>query len=78
LFSQPPPPCSYISFIAPLPETALHPYLQVDKNLENIKNLNKRLKKTLESVRKGDKIVVDLILMIVIIGIAAYIYQKVK
>jgi len=38
-------------------------------------NLNKRLKKTLESVRKADRFCIDIILLVVLLAIGGYLYN---
>jgi len=51
---------------------------KVDKVNDQLENLNERLRKALESVRKGDRFIVDIILLCVLLGIAGYIYHMVS
>lgn len=51
---------------------------KVDKVNDDLENLNTRLRKALESVRKGDRFIVDIILLCVLLGIAGYIYSMFK
>jgi hypothetical protein len=39
-------------------------------------HLNKKMKKTLDEVRKGDRFIMDIILICVILGIGGYLYQE--
>jgi len=52
---------------------------ETERNVEraNVKliNLNKRLKKTLQSVRKADRFCIDIILLIVLLAIGGYLYN---
>jgi len=48
---------------------------KVDHANDQLENINMRLLKTLESIRKGDRFIVDVILLCVILGIAGYIYH---
>jgi len=50
---------------------------QVDKTQAQLDNLNTRLKNTLEKVRSCDRFVLDIILIIIILGIGAYVYKMV-
>jgi len=50
---------------------------QVDKTQAQLDNLNTRLKNTLEKVRGCDRFVLDFILVIIILGIGAYVYKLV-
>jgi len=50
---------------------------QVDKTQAQLDNLNLRLKNTLEKVRSCDRFVLDIILVIIILGIVAYVYKLV-
>jgi len=52
--------------------------VQVDKTNAELNNINKRLKKTLEKVRKGDRFCIDIILIIIVLAIGGYIYSVVK
>jgi len=51
---------------------------RVDETQATLNNLNKRLKKTLEKVRKGDRFCIDIILLIVVLALGGYIYNVVK
>jgi uncharacterized coiled-coil DUF342 family protein len=51
---------------------------KVDKAQAQLDNLNKRLKNILTKMRKGDRFCVDLILLIIVLGLAAYIYNYVR
>jgi len=48
---------------------------KVEKVNSKIMNLNKRLKKTLEEVRKADRFCIDIILLIVVLAIGGYLYN---
>eukprot|EP01118_Nematostelium_gracile_P020427 TRINITY_DN989_c0_g1_i1.p1 TRINITY_DN989_c0_g1~~TRINITY_DN989_c0_g1_i1.p1 ORF type:complete len:271 (-),score=106.47 TRINITY_DN989_c0_g1_i1:58-870(-) len=48
---------------------------KVVKVNEKLVNLNKRMKKTLEGVRKADRFCIDVILIIIILAIAGYLYN---
>jgi len=48
---------------------------KVEKTNAKLINLNKRLKKTLESVRKADRFCIDIILLVVILAIGGYLYN---
>jgi len=47
----------------------------VEKATANLVNLNKRLKDTIQKVRRADRFCIDIILVIVILGIGAYLYN---
>lgn len=51
---------------------------KVDKVNDQLENLNTRLRKALESVRKGDRFIIDIILLCVLLGIGGYIYSMFK
>jgi len=51
---------------------------KVDKVNDQLENINIRLRKALESVRKGDRFIVDIILICVLLGLCGYIYKLVK
>jgi len=51
---------------------------KVDETNAQLNNLNRRLKKTLEKVRKGDRFCIDIILVIVLLALVGYIYNTVK
>jgi len=52
---------------------------ELDRKVETtnakLLNLNKRLKKTLEQVRKADRFCIDIILLIVVLAIGGYLYN---
>eukprot|EP01111_Echinosteliopsis_oligospora_P002336 TRINITY_DN1343_c0_g1_i1.p1 TRINITY_DN1343_c0_g1~~TRINITY_DN1343_c0_g1_i1.p1 ORF type:complete len:265 (-),score=87.82 TRINITY_DN1343_c0_g1_i1:101-895(-) len=50
----------------------------VEKVNVQLENINIRLRKTLDSIRKGDRFIVDIILLCLILGIGGYIYKMVK
>jgi len=52
--------------------------VKVDKVNDDLENINIRLRKALESVRKGDRFIVDIILLCVLLGLIGYIYSIVK
>lgn len=52
--------------------------IKVDKVNDELENINIRLRKALESVRKGDRFIVDIILLCVLLGLGGYIYSIVK
>jgi len=51
---------------------------RVDETNAQLNNLNRRLKKTLEKVRKGDRFCIDIILIVIVLALAGYIYNIVK
>jgi len=51
---------------------------KVDDVNDQLENLNVRMRKALESVRKGDRFIIDIILLCVLLGIGGYIYSLVK
>jgi len=51
---------------------------KVDKVNDELENINVRLRKALESVRKGDRFIVDIILLCILLGLGGYIYSIVK
>jgi len=51
---------------------------KVDKVNDELENLNTRMRKALESIRKGDRFIIDIILLCVLLGIGGYIYSLVK
>lgn len=51
---------------------------KVDDTQATLNNLNKRLKKTLQKVRKGDRFCIDIILIVIILAIGGYIYNVVR
>lgn len=52
--------------------------IKVDKVNDELENINIRLRKALESIRKGDRFIVDIILLVILLGLAGYIYSIVK
>jgi SYP7 family syntaxin len=50
---------------------------RVDNATTQLQSLNKRLRDTIEKVRKGDKFIIDFILLCVLLAIVGYIYQLV-
>mmetsp|Transcript_29396 Transcript_29396/g.41373 ORF Transcript_29396/g.41373 Transcript_29396/m.41373 type:complete len:274 (+) Transcript_29396:52-873(+) len=48
---------------------------EVDKTQATLNDLNKRMKKILTDVRKADRFMIDLILLIILLGLVAYIYN---
>lgn len=52
--------------------------IKVDKVNDELENINIRLRKALESVRKGDRFIVDIILLVILLGLIGYIYSIVK
>jgi len=49
--------------------------VKVDKVNIELENINVRLKKNLEQVRKADRFIVDIILLCVLLGLGGYIYS---
>jgi len=52
--------------------------IKVDKVNDDLENINIRLRKALENVRKGDRFIVDIILLCILLGLIGYIYSIVK
>jgi len=52
--------------------------VKVDKVNDELENINIRLRKALDSVRKGDRFIVDIILLCILLGLIGYIYSIVK
>lgn len=52
--------------------------VKVDKVNIELENINIRLKKALDSVRKGDRFIVDIILLCILLGLGGYIYSIIK
>jgi len=52
--------------------------VKVDKVNDELENINIRLRKALDSVRKGDRFIVDIILLCILLGLCGYIYSIVK
>jgi len=51
---------------------------KMDDTQATLDNLNRRLRNTLEKVRKADRFCIDIILLIVVLAIGAYIYNLVR
>jgi SYP7 family syntaxin len=51
---------------------------KVDDVNDQLENLNTRMRKALENIRKGDRFIVDIILLCILLGIAGYIYSMFK
>jgi len=51
---------------------------KVDDVNDQLENLNTRMRKALESVRKGDRFIIDIILLCILLGIVGYIYSMFK
>jgi len=51
---------------------------KVDDVNDQLENLNMRMRKAIENIRKGDRFIVDIILLCVLLGIGGYIYSLVK
>jgi len=51
---------------------------KVDDVNDQLENLNVRMRKALESIRKGDRFIIDIILLCILLGIGGYIYSIVK
>jgi len=51
---------------------------KVDDVNDQLENLNIRMRKALESIRKGDRFIIDIILLCILLGIGGYIYSIVK
>jgi len=52
--------------------------IKVDSNIEQLETLNMKMRKALESIRKGNRFIIDLILLCVVLGIGGYIYSLFK
>jgi hypothetical protein len=52
--------------------------IKVDRVNDELENINIRLRKALDSVRKGDRFIVDIILLVILLGLCGYIYSIVK
>eukprot|EP00033_Pygsuia_biforma_P001369 GCRY01001550.1.p1 GENE.GCRY01001550.1~~GCRY01001550.1.p1 ORF type:complete len:272 (-),score=70.59 GCRY01001550.1:57-872(-) len=48
----------------------------VDHATEHLRNINRKMRKALDKARKGDKLILDIILLTVLLGIIAYIYNQ--
>lgn len=48
---------------------------KVDIVNDQLENLNTRMRKALENIRKGDRFIVDIILLCILLGIGGYIYS---
>jgi TRAP-type uncharacterized transport system fused permease subunit len=51
---------------------------KVDNSNEHLLKINRKMKKTLEKVKSGDRFVVNFILLLVLLGIVGGIYTMVK
>jgi len=51
---------------------------RVDQTQAQLNNLNRRLKNTLDKVRKGNRFCIDVILVIILLALGGYIYNIVK
>jgi len=51
---------------------------KVDRVNIQLENINIRLRKALDNVRKGDRFIVDIILLCILLGLCGYIYSVVK
>jgi len=49
--------------------------VKVDKTTEHLARLNRDLKKALQGVRRGNRLCIDMILLVIVLGIGAYIYN---
>jgi len=48
---------------------------KVDRTQAHLDNLNRRLKKTLDKVRKGDRFILDFILLVILLALGGFIYN---
>lgn len=48
---------------------------KIDRNLANMQKVNTRMKETLEEVRGSDKLMVDIMCIVLMIGFGAVIYK---
>ena len=51
---------------------------KIDKAYDHIDNVNAKMKDTLNEVRAADKICVDIVCIVLMVGLAAVMYQLVK
>jgi len=51
---------------------------KVDDVNDQLENLNMRMRKALDNIRKGDRFIVDIILLCILLGIGGYIYSMFK
>lgn len=51
---------------------------EVDQAELHLQNLNRKMKKTLAKVRTGDKLIMDMILLCILLGLCGYIYSQLK
>jgi len=49
--------------------------LQVDGANDHLHNLNRKMKNALKEVRSADRFILDFILIVIVLGIATYIYN---
>ena len=47
--------------------------VQVDNARAQLTNINKKMKKTLQSTRSADRFILDFILLVIVLGIAGYV-----
>lgn len=52
--------------------------IKIDAANEHIENVNSKMKDTLQQVRSADKICVDIICIVLMVGMAAVLYQLIK
>lgn len=52
--------------------------VKVDRVNDELENINIRLRKALDNVRKGDRFIIDIILLVILLGLCGYIYSVVK
>eukprot|EP00558_Chaetoceros_sp_UNC1202_P004198 CAMPEP_0197247928 /NCGR_PEP_ID=MMETSP1429-20130617/32567_1 /TAXON_ID=49237 /ORGANISM="Chaetoceros sp., Strain UNC1202" /LENGTH=344 /DNA_ID=CAMNT_0042708977 /DNA_START=56 /DNA_END=1090 /DNA_ORIENTATION=- len=51
---------------------------RIDDNLDHITNINAKMKETLNEVRSADKICVDIMCIVMMVGLGAVLYQMIK
>jgi len=51
---------------------------KVDNVNDKLENMNRRLKNAITSVRKGDRFIMDFIMLVIILALAGFIYNIVK
>ncbi|KAI8009618.1 Syntaxin-71 [Camellia lanceoleosa] len=56
----------------------MHPFSHVDNAASDLKNTNVRLKDTVNQLRSSQNFCIDIILLCIIIGIAAYLYKNLE
>uniref|UniRef100_A0A2P2LKY2 Syntaxin n=1 Tax=Rhizophora mucronata TaxID=61149 RepID=A0A2P2LKY2_RHIMU len=55
-----------------------HACLQLDEATSELKNTNVRLKDTVNQLRPSQNFCIDIVLLYIILGIAAYLYNVLK